>query len=50
MPSIGRPVLGLVFAWVTESRPTALASVAFRVLEDGRKVRVAKANGNVIES
>ena len=24
--------------------------VAFRVLEDGRKVRVAKANGNVIES
>ncbi|MBN8889501.1 MAG: 50S ribosomal protein L24 [Acetobacteraceae bacterium SCN 69-10] len=24
--------------------------VGFRVLEDGRKVRVAKANGNVIES
>jgi large subunit ribosomal protein L24 len=24
--------------------------VAFRVLDDGRKVRVAKANGNVIES
>jgi large subunit ribosomal protein L24 len=24
--------------------------VAFRVLEDGRKVRVAKASGNVIES
>ncbi len=24
--------------------------VSFRVLEDGRKVRVAKANGNVIES
>ncbi len=24
--------------------------VGFRVLEDGRKVRVAKANGNVVES
>jgi large subunit ribosomal protein L24 len=24
--------------------------VGFRILEDGRKVRVAKANGNVIES
>lgn len=35
---------------LVDPKTDAPTKVAFRVLEDGRKVRVAKANGNVIES
>jgi large subunit ribosomal protein L24 len=34
---------------LVDPKTDAPTKVAFRVLEDGRKVRVAKANGNVIE-
>lgn len=35
---------------LVDPKTDAPTKVAFRVLEDGRKVRIAKANGNVIES
>ena len=35
---------------LVDPKTDAPTKVAFRVLDDGRKVRVAKANGNVIES
>jgi large subunit ribosomal protein L24 len=35
---------------LVDPKTDAPTKVAFRVLDDGRKVRVAKANGNLIES
>ena len=35
---------------LVDPKPDTPTRVGFRILEDGRKVRVAKVNGNVVES